>query len=75
MKKISVVLPIVFILILTGGAIAQTVLSEDIQTLIKEIQKDKGINESEITNVKEISFSDNLEQIKDRQYDIRKMRN
>jgi uncharacterized protein YxeA len=64
MKKIALVLPLVMLLILTGGVIAETALSEEIQQFVKEIQKSKEINESEITSVKQVDFNEEKEQIK-----------
>ncbi len=64
MKKIALVLPLVMLLVLTGGVIAETTLSDDLQTFIKEIQKNKGINESEIKNVKQVDFEEKKNEIK-----------
>lgn len=63
MKKIALVLPLVMLLILTGGVIAETSLSDDLQNFIKEVQKNKGINESDIKNVKQVDFEEKKEEI------------
>jgi hypothetical protein len=52
------------VLILSAGVIAETTLSEDIQQFVKEVQRNKEINESDIKSVKQVNFEDKPDQIK-----------
>lgn len=65
MKKIFFVMPIVMILILTAGVIAETtVLSDDFQNFIKEVGESKGIDKESIKNIKQVDFNEKKENIK-----------
>jgi hypothetical protein len=65
MRKIFFVLPIVMILLLTAGVIAETsILSEDFQNFVKEVGESKGIEKDSIKNIKQVDFNENKENIK-----------
>tara|TARA_B100001971_G_C18116266_1_gene496979 strand:+ start:83 stop:781 length:699 start_codon:yes stop_codon:yes gene_type:complete len=64
MKKIFVVLFIIGIFLTISGVFAQTDLSEELNDFVKKVAEKKGIDETEITDVTEVDFSNLPNEVK-----------
>lgn len=58
MKKVSMVLPFVIVILMISGVFAQTNLSKELKNFVKKIAEKKGINESEISNVSQVNMNE-----------------
>ena len=65
MKKLFVILGICMVFLLAGGVFAENVtVSDNVETFVKEVAKEKGIMQKDIKSVKEVDFNDLPEEVK-----------